>query len=315
MTAERARIGVIGARGHTGRELLAMILAHPRFELVFAGSRQLQGQPLSALDASLDSPLKFQTVDAAAVHAIAADALVLALPNNMAADYVAGIAADCVVLDLSADHRFDAGWYYGLPELTRGQARGQTRIANPGCYATAMQLGIAPVLAELDAAPVCFGVSGYSGAGTQPSERNDPAVLADNLLPYQPVGHVHEREVSHRLGQPVRFMPHVAAFFRGISMTLALTLNKPMDRAELMGRYYECYAREALIKLSDSIPRVADNALRHHAAIGGFEMGADGRTAVLYVTLDNLLKGAATQAIQNLNNAFGFAELEGIPHG
>lgn len=315
MTPERVRVGVIGARGHTGRELLALILAHPGMELVFAGSRQLQGKPLSALDASLDSGLEFQHADPSAVPKIAADALVLALPNDMAADYVAGAAADCVVLDLSADYRFDPDWYYGLPELTREQAVGKSRISNPGCYATAMQLGIAPVVAELGAAPVCFGVSGYSGAGTRPSEKNDPAVLADNLLAYQPVGHIHEREVSHQLGRPVRFMPHVAAFFRGISMTVALTFKSPMNREELVDRYHDCYDSEPLIRLSDSIPRVADNALRHHAAIGGWEVGADGHTAVVYVTLDNLLKGAATQALQNLNNAFGIAELEGIPNG
>lgn len=314
---EAARIGVIGARGHTGRELLALILGHPRFELCFAGSRDLAGQPLSALEPGLGSRLEFEKIGAQSLVARNMDALILALPNGMAKEYVAVIDrhhTDCIVLDLSADHRFDRQWYYGLPELNRGAAPGKKRIANPGCYATAMQLAIAPVAALLDTAPCCFGVSGYSGAGTQPSERNDPAVLAGNLLPYQPTGHLHEREVGHQLGCTVRFMPHVAEFFRGISMTIALSLKDPLAIDKFAGCYRAQYADEPLVLLSDAIPKVADNVHRHHAVVGGWQVAEGGRQAVVYATLDNLLKGAATQALQNLNLAFGFPELEGIPH-
>lgn len=317
MRPDTKRVGVVGARGHTGHELLALLQGHPNFEIVFAGSRQLAGKPLSALAPGLGDKLNFESIAPSDLRGRQFDALVLALPNDKAAEYVAAVdeySPASVLLDLSADYRFDQNWYYGLPELTRVAAQGKIRIANPGCYATAMQLAIAPLAGELTAPACCFGVSGYSGAGTSPSERNDPAVLADNLLAYKPIGHIHEREVSHQLGQPVRFMPHVAEFFRGIHMTVAMTLAKAMTEEDLVGRYERAYADDPLVQLSAAIPRVATNANEHFAAVGGWRVAADGRQAVVYATLDNLLKGAATQALQNLNLAFGFPELEGIPH-
>ncbi len=153
----------------------------------------------------------------------------LALPNGKAAPFVAAIdtkAPDTVAIDLSADYRFDDGWYYGLPELTRGRYDGQRRISNPGCYATAMQLAIAPMLDTVQGPVQCFGVSGYSGAGTSPSDKNDPDKLRDNLIPYALTGHVHEREVTRQLGHAIEFMPHVAPHFRGLTITANLHLSR-----------------------------------------------------------------------------------------
>ncbi len=312
------RVGLVGGRGHTGRELLALLAGHPHMELAFASSRELAGQPLAAHSKYADSDLCFENIGAEELSSRDMDACILALPNGLAGEYVAAFDehhAKCVVLDLSADYRFDSHWHYGLPELMRDEAPGKTRISNPGCYATAMQLAIAPAVELLCGPPSCFGVSGYSGAGTRPSQRNDPAVLADNLLPYMPVGHVHEREVSYRLGRAVQFVPHVAGFFRGISMTVMLPLTSPVSRKELSARYREWFGAEPLLRLSDEIPRVADNSGQHHATVGGWQVSDDGGHAVVFATLDNLLKGAATQALQNLNLAFGFPEQEGIPHG
>lgn len=149
--------------------------------------------------------MAYENLDATAVAAKRAEAVFLALPNGKAAPFVAAIEQDkpqTAIVDLSADFRFDDAWYYGLPELTRTRYTGERRIANPGCYATAMQIAIAPLAGQLAAPPSCFGVSGYSGAGTTPSDRNDPEKLRDNLMPYQLVGHMHEREVSRRLGFP-----------------------------------------------------------------------------------------------------------------
>lgn len=316
MKTEAVKIGIVGARGHTGRELLALLLPHPGFDLMFASSRQYAGMPLSAMDPGFDADLSFEEIDPGEAAARTPDALVLALPNGKAGAFVEAVSEcrpDCVILDLSADYRFDSGWHYGLPELNRGQAPGHKRIANPGCYATAMQLALAPVSESLAEAPVCFGVSGYSGAGSKPSPRNDPAVLADNLLGYQPVGHIHEREVSHQLNRPVRFLPHVAPFFRGINMSIALRFAERTSAARLRARYEQHYGTEPLVHLCEEIPTVAANAGLHHAALGGWQVAEDGRSAAVYATLDNLLKGAATQALQNLNLAFGYSELEGIP--
>src|SRR4029079_13504573 len=113
-----------------------------------------------------------------------------------------------VIVDLSADHRFDAAWVYGQPERKREGLTRARRIANPGCYATAMQLALAPLLPLVEGPANVFGVSGYSGAGTTPSPKNDPEALRDNLIPYALVGHGHEREVEAELGCRLFFVPH-----------------------------------------------------------------------------------------------------------
>ena len=310
------RIGIIGARGHVGSELIRLVGGHPFFELAFVASRERQGEPLAAHEPSFVGDLRYVNPSDYASATHDADALILALPNGMAAEYVARIDADApetVVLDLSADFRFDDNWYYGLPELTRGKAEGRTRISNPGCYATAMQLAIAPMCDALTGPPQCFGVSGYSGAGTTPSDKNDPEKLRDNLMPYSLIDHVHQREVSRQLGHAVEFMPAVAAYFRGITMTVNLHLSREFSRDAVIDAYRSRYANEPLIKVIDDVPWVNRIAGKHGVEIGGFSLSADGRRLVLVVTLDNLLKGAATQAIQNINLAFGLAETTGIP--
>jgi len=320
MKADAITVGIVGARGHTGAELIRLIAAHPRFELAFVSSRELDGQHLADHNPAYAGELRFSAPDHHQLPALGADAVVLALPNGKAALCVdaydaagAGAAGIPVIIDLSADYRFDDRWYYGLPELTRDSYDGQRRISNPGCYATAMQLAIAPMLDVLDGPVQCFGVSGYSGAGTTPSDRNDPQKLRDNLMPYALTGHVHEREVSHRLGHPVEFMPHVAPHFRGITVTANLHLARAFDRGEVVERYSQRYAAEPLVRVLDDPPWVSAIAGANHVELGGFTLSEDRRRLVVVATEDNLLKGAATQALQNLNRAFGLPELTGIP--
>lgn len=309
-------IGIVGARGHTGAELIRLIDGHDGMELVFVSSRARDGELVSAHVDEFSGDLRYRQLGHDDVAAIGADAVVLALPNGKAGELVAAIDATSprsVIVDLSADYRFDDGWHYGLPELTRTTYRGQTRISNPGCYATAMQLVIAPLADQLAGPPQCFGVSGYSGAGTTPSDRNDVEKLRDNLMPYALVGHVHEREVSRRLGLPVEFMPHVAPHFRGITMTVNLWLRQATTAQALRAAYATFYADEPLVHLVDEAPWVSRISGRHHAEIGAFALAPGGKRAVIVATLDNLLKGAATQALQNLNLALGLDEFAGIP--
>jgi N-acetyl-gamma-glutamyl-phosphate reductase len=309
-------VGIVGARGHTGAELIRLIARHPQLRLAFVSSRELDGQSVSDHVPEFEGELRYENLAHADVVAKGADAIVLALPNGKAGEIVAAIDAQApqtVVVDLSADYRFDDTWYYGLPELTRARYAGQTRISNPGCYATAMQLAIAPLKERLAAPPACFGVSGYSGAGTTPSDKNDPDKLRDNLMPYALVDHVHEREVTRRLGVPVEFMPHVAPHFRGITLTANLWLQQPAKRDDLLAHYRDFYAGEPLVRVVDEAPWVSAIAGRHHAEIGGFAVAPGGKRVVVVATLDNLLKGAATQALQNLNRAFGLDETQGIP--
>jgi N-acetyl-gamma-glutamyl-phosphate reductase len=317
MTAmQKKLIGIVGARGHTGVELIRLLAAHPLLELAFVSSRELDGQRVADHVDCYTGELRYANLDADAVAGQGAEVVVLALPNGKAAPYVEAIdraRSVTLIVDLSADYRFEERWYYGLPELTRGKWHGQKRISNPGCYATAMQLSIAPLKDLLAAPPVCFGVSGYSGAGTTPSDKNDPDKLRDNLMPYALTGHMHEREASFQLGVPVEFMPHVAPHFRGLTVTTNLYLSRKLTRAEVMTRFQHAYQDEPLVRVVDEAPWVSAVAYRHHVEIGGFAMSADGKRVVIVATLDNLLKGAATQALQNINCALGIDETTAIP--
>jgi N-acetyl-gamma-glutamyl-phosphate reductase len=314
MTAS-ASIGIVGARGHVGAELIRLLAGHPGFQLGFVSSRELEGQCVAEHVPTYAGELRYRNLPHERLGREPVDAYVLALPNGKAQACVEGIQAgnpDAVVIDLSADYRFDESWHYGLPELTRERYAGQKRISNPGCYATAMQLAIAPMRDALDGPVQCFGVSGYSGAGTAPSDRNDPDKLQDNLMPYALAGHLHEREVTRHLA-PVEFMPHVAPHFRGLSITANLRLREATTLDAVRRRYCDHYASEPMIEVLDDAPWVSRIAGRNGAQVGGFTLSADGRRLVLVATLDNLLKGAASQALQNLNLAFGYDELEGIP--
>ncbi|MEG0194637.1 MAG: N-acetyl-gamma-glutamyl-phosphate reductase [Stenotrophomonas sp.] len=310
-------LGIVGARGHTGAELIKLVAAHPRLKLAFVSSRERAGQRLSDHHPEFQGDLQYENLDADAVAAKGVDAVILALPNGLAAPFVAALETakpDTVIVDLSADYRFDSSWYYGLPELTRGRYNGQKHISNPGCYATAMQLAVHPLQDLLAGPPQCFGVSGYSGAGTSPSDKNNVELLADNLMPYALTNHVHEREVSVQLGVAVEFMPHVAPHFRGITLTANLWLNRVQTREQIVERFQQAYAGEALIEVVDDAPWVSRIAGRHGAQVGGFTLAPGGKRVVVVATLDNLLKGAATQAMQNLNLALGIDELTSIPH-
>ena len=316
MSHQAIRLGIVGARGYVGAELIRLAAAHPRFELAFVSSRELDGRRVAEHNPAYRGELRYTAPAHETLPDLGADAVVLALPNGKAGACVAAFdaaGADPVIVDLSADYRFDDGWYYGLPELTRGRYAGERRISNPGCYATAMQLAIAPMLDVLDGPVQCFGVSGYSGAGTAPSDKNNPEKLRDNLMPYALTGHLHEREVSRQLRHPVEFMPHVAPHFRGLTITANLHLTRPFAPDEVVEAYRTRYAAEPLVRVQAEAPWVSDIAGRHHVDIGGFTLSVDGRRLVVVATEDNLLKGAATQALQNLNRAFGLEEFTGIP--
>lgn len=316
MATSKKRIGIVGARGHTGAELIRLVAAHPVLELAYVSSRELNGQRVEDHVEEYKGELRYTSPAHEELPSLDADVVVLALPNGKASVCVEAFdaaAKDPVIVDLSADYRFDNTWYYGLPELTRNKWRGEKRISNPGCYATAIQLSIAPFKDVLAAPPVCFGVSGYSGAGTTPSDKNNPEKLRDNLMPYSLTGHMHEKEASRHLGIPVEFMPHVAPHFRGLTVTTNLYLSRAQKREDVLARFQQAYAGEKLVRVLDEAPWVSQIANKHHAEIGGFALSTDGKRVVVVATLDNLLKGAATQAMQNINRAIGVDEYTAIP--
>ena len=308
-------IGLVGARGHTGRELIRLIAGHPELMLAYAVSREFAGRRVSTVAPEDNDECIFEALEPDEVARRRADVVILAAPDGAAGPYVEAIERDAphrIVIDLSADYRFDDAWVYGLPELNRAKLDGARRIANPGCYATAMQLALAPLVPLLGGVPAIFGVSGYSGAGTRPGPRNDVERLEDNLMPYGLVGHKHEGEATRHLGVKVRFMPHVHPAFRGLLVTAHVPLKEQTGCDNLKQLFVRKYAAERLIAIEDDAPELRQGAGRNGVVIGGFAVSDDNLNAVVVAAEDNLLKGAAVQAIQNVNLALGLHELTGI---
>ncbi|HZD22823.1 MAG TPA: N-acetyl-gamma-glutamyl-phosphate reductase [Acidimicrobiia bacterium] len=300
-------VGVVGARGHTGGELIRILNDHPYIEVVFAGSRELAGKPVSSVEG-----LTYENLSPEDMARRDQDAVFLALPDGIGEKWVGAVSDDTVIIDISADHRFTDEWVYGLPELFREKIKGARRIANPGCYATALQLGVAPFVEDLGGIPTVFGVSGYSGAGTTPSPRNDPENLADNLIPYRLTGHNHEREGTLHLGHTVRFMPHVHPAFRGLLVTAHMPLKEPTKPEDAYAKLVSTYDGEPLVHVQEEIPTLKDGTGLTGVLIGGTTVSGDGLGLTVVAAEDNLLKGAAVQAVQNLNLALGLPETSGI---
>jgi N-acetyl-gamma-glutamyl-phosphate reductase len=308
-------VGIIGARGYVGGELLRLLEPHTGFDVEYVSSRKLGGEPVADHVDTYDGDLNYENVSPESAAERQADVVVLALPNGVSDAFVGPIVEanpDVVLLDVSADHRFDDAWTYGLPERFRSRVAESKRIANPGCYATGMHLGLWPLKDFFDTRPHCFGISGYSGAGTTPSPKNDPDKLRDNIMPYTLTGHTHQKEVGRHLGAPIFFTPSVASWFRGIELVISVELRDTYRLDEIRQNVEAKYHSEELVQMCHDVPLVRDNAGEHVVRIGGFSLDESNRRLAFAVTLDNLLKGAATQAVQNLNLACGYDELRGI---
>ena len=324
-------LGIVGVRGYVGKELLELIATHPNIDIQWVSSRQLEGKTIASLfdtneaSSPIENELLIENLSAELVAAKNTDIVVLALPNGLAAPFVQALETagkTKVVIDLSADYRFDDNWVYSVPELDylkvknlaseNGTPNNLIKISNPGCYATAMHLALAPIIDQISATAHCFGVSGYSGAGTKPSPNNDPDNLKDNLIGYALVEHLHEKEVSARLHHQVSFTPHVAAFFRGINMTIQIEFNEPKTSDDLLHLFKDFYKNETFVHCQADIPVVKQVVNTPNCIIGGFKLSADGKRATFISCLDNLLKGAASQALQNINLALNLNMSTGL---
>ncbi|KNG88293.1 acetylglutamate kinase [Aspergillus nomiae NRRL 13137] len=314
-----SKVALIGARGYTGQALINLLNAHPHMDLRHVSSRELAGKKLQGYE---KREIIYENLSPEDVKRMSAngdvDCWVMALPNGVCKPFVEAVDQGSekgnVIVDLSADYRFDSNWTYGLPELvSRSKIAQASRIANPGCYATAAQVAIAPLVPHLGGQPTVFGVSGYSGAGTKPSPKNDVENLTNNIIPYSLTDHIHEKEISSQLGTNIAFIPHVAVWFQGIHQTISIPLKEEMSSRDIRNIYQERYAGEKLVKIIGEPPVVKNIAGRHGVEVGGFAVHSSGKRAVVCATIDNLLKGAATQCLQNMNLALGYGEYQGIP--
>jgi N-acetyl-gamma-glutamyl-phosphate reductase / acetylglutamate kinase len=320
------KVALIGARGYTGQNLISLINKHSDLDVAYVSSRELAGKQLQGYEKQeiTYSNLSFEDLKQIETNG-EIDMWIMALPNKVCKPFVEAIESvdggKGKIIDLGADFRFDQSgkWTYGLPELKgREGIMIADKISNPGCYATCAQLSLAPMKEYInkDSKPNVFGVSGYSGAGTKPSNKNDPAFLKDNMIPYALTDHIHEKEVGFQLGKKVSFMPHVGSWFQGIAMTVNIPLkeNHGLTAEKVNEIYNEFYKGEKLVKiLGEDIPLVHDISGKHGCIIGGFKISEAGDRLVVVGCIDNLLKGASTQCLQNMNLALGYDEYEGIP--
>ncbi|KAK8843320.1 N-acetyl-gamma-glutamyl-phosphate reductase [Kwoniella newhampshirensis] len=342
--APKKRVALIGARGYTGQNLISLINNHPHLDLTHVSSRELAGLPLKEYT---KSDVSYSNLSVQHVGMMAenneVDAWVMALPNGICKPFVDAIDAAAskggksVIVDLSADYRFEKDWTYGLPELYgRESTKTSTRISNPGCYATNTQMLLAPLMPHLDKhqAPSVFGISGYSGAGTKSGEKDaegrpktvakvTPDDLRGGIRPYTLTDHIHEREATTQLRQllpegesssfSLAFIPNVAPWFSGIISILTAPLEKTMRASEILELYEAKYGSERLCVVGKGVPDVKEAEGKHGWRVGGVQVHSSGKRVVVVGALDNLLKGAATQCMQNLNLALGYEELDGIP--
>lgn len=316
------KAGIIGAAGFTGYELIKILKNHPKVDLEVLNSRTYAGKTVKSIYSDFsDSELKFTNVP---VEEINVDVVFLAVPHGTAMSLVPKLK--CKVIDLSADYRFnDVAVYekvyknkhtdttkavYGLPELFKDEIKKANLVANPGCYATASILAALPIQEHADT--IIFDCkSGYSGAGVKKTYINDPKNYSDNIIPYKITKHRHKYEIEQFLKNKVSFTPHVIPSFRGLMSTMHATLNKNMDSNQIKTIYEEYYKNEPFVKIVDKIPDLHDVQNNNYCYLGGFEVDENKQLVVVSV-IDNLLKGASGQAVQNMNLMLGFDEKEGL---
>jgi len=291
---------VIGASGYAGAELVRLLSDHPTL------------RP-AVLQARSDG---FDAIDAKA--ASACDVVFLALPHGESqAIGTELLELDTQVVDLGSDFRVD-GWTYGMPELHRESIRVARAVANPGCYATAAILGLAPLVAAglIDGVVHLDGKSGVTGAGRSPSEKTHLPELYNGITPYSVTGHRHlaeiEQELSSIAGAPLAatFVPHLLPTSRGLLVTAHVRLLQPLDQADLDDLYRVRYDGEPFVHLGGH-PAPQRLAGTNVCWINAW---VDERTGSVLVesALDNLVKGAAGQAIQNANIMLGVEEQAGL---
>jgi N-acetyl-gamma-glutamyl-phosphate reductase len=315
-----ATVAILGASGYAGQEALDRALAHPELEVVALGSDSLAGETAAALDLRLNGSLPRFVPNAEAAGA-GADLLLLCLGHDRAAAFAP--PAGAVVVDLSGAHRLqdtslyaqwygweqpvaNAGWSYAIPELFPPAGR---LIANPGCYATAALLALAPLRAAIDPTSVVVDAkSGVSGAGRELKASTHAGFVLENLSPYKVGAHQHAPEIAQALGFPVCFVPHLLPVRRGLLATCYVT-----PTAELRPLLDAAYADSDVVRvLPDGVaPELARVQHTDGAEVALFEDRATGR-AIVICAIDNLGKGAAGQAIQNANLALGLDETAGL---
>lgn len=341
-TGKRFRAAVVGGSGYGGAELIRRLLIHPDVELVRVASVDYVGEPLAAADPALEglTDLRFEGIPAGEA-ARGVDVVLLGLPHTVAAGKVPEIAAAAPgvkIVDMSGDFRLKsaasyeryykhvhpcpellAEFVYGLPELNRERIRAARFVASPGCFATTIELALLPLARAglLQGVVHVQGITGSSGSGVAPSAATHHPVRAGNLRTYKPLEHQHVPEIEEALLQGgakdlrLRFVPVSAPLVRGILATAFLELPEAWTTEKLDALYRESYAGEPFVRVPRRrLPEVAAVSGSNHAEVGVVAGAAEGgvRTVTVFGATDNLVKGGAGQAIENMNLMLGLCE-------
>ncbi len=323
------KVGIIGATGYTGGELLRILLKHRKVSEIVPSSRRLEGKRISSVHRSINLDMTFKSVKCASD----CDFVFTATPNGVAMKIVPELL-ECGIkcVDLSADFRFketsiyervygikhlcpDIEAVYGIPEIRREEIRDSQLVANPGCYPTGAILLAFPIV-DLFTTVIFDSKSGVSGAGAEPSKNTHFPEINESIRPYKVTLHRHLFEIRKELGdrKNIFFTPHMVPITRGILTTMHAILKNDVDAEDIRRKVERFYSDELFVRVSEDIPEVGAVRGSNMVHIGGFEK--EGKRVVGFSAIDNLVKGASGQAIQNMNIMLGFYEGEGLTtHG
>jgi len=333
------KVGIVGGTGYTGIELLRILAQHPQAELRAITSRKEAGTPVAALFPSLRRRVDLAFTEPGPKALRGCDVVFFATPHGVALQGArAALDEGVKVIDLSADFRLKdlaewERWYkmkhtepelareavYGLPELNRDRIRGARLVANPGCYPTAIELGFLPLVearAVDDSHLIADAKSGVSGAGRKAELSLSYAEVTDNFMAYNVPGHRHGPEIRETMAQAARekvgvlFTAHLTPIIRGIHATLYARVAKEMDFQQL---FEKRYAGEPFVDVlpAGSHPDTRSVRAANTCRIAVHRPG-NGDTLVILSVIDNLVKGASGQAVQNMNLMFGLPESSGL---
>ncbi len=327
-------IGIIGGSGYTGGELLRLLAQHPEANISAVTSRSRKGQKVSDTHAHLRKicDIEFEELSAEDV-ASRSDIVFTAVPHGTAMQVVPKLLdAGVKVIDLSADYRLKSDVFekiykikhtdprsaiYGIPELHPEVAE-QEFVANPGCYPTGASLAAAPLAkAGLIERVVFDSKSGISGAGAEPTEVSHYPNMAENIQAYKLTSHRHRAEIVQELKRldrglkSISFTPHVIPSVRGILTTAHIFVKKDLSEEEVTAIYWNFYRDKPFIRLIKGIPMLSSVRCSNFCDIG-FEIEKGSDRIVVISAIDNLVKGASGQAIQNMNLMFGLPETTGL---
>ena len=318
------RVYIIGGSGYTGGELLRLLTNHPKVDGISVSSRQYQGKKVKELHKELHSDLQFEEYDRKKAND--SDFVFVCTPHTKAMAYVEELGTK--IIDLSADFRLkSAKTYeetykvkhgapelisqavYGLPELHRGGIKKARIVANPGCFATGAVLALWPLVKNYEEELIIVDAkTGVSGGGKEPKEGTHYSWVNENVIPYKVGNHRHVPEMEQELGMKIHFTPHLVPLTRGIETTVHAFVKGNLENVKDV--YKQTYKGEPFTKVVDGIPTVLEVRGSNYCHVGGFTQEND--RLVLFSAIDNLVKGASGQAVQNMNIMAGFKETLGL---